>query len=85
MDMKNTHYDINVHRVMRFSAMTLLLSCSLPAMGRDYFDPGLLSLSGGQSATTVDLTTFETAGQIPADQPVRQPARWGQFGSLALA
>lgn len=66
MDMKNTHNDVNVHRVMRFSAVTLLLSCALPAVGRDYFDPGLLSLPGGQSATSVDLTTFETAGQIPA-------------------
>ncbi|NCG54505.1 fimbria/pilus outer membrane usher protein [Serratia fonticola] len=43
---------------------SLLLSGALPAWGRDYFDPGLLSLHGSPS-TAVDLSAFETAGQIP--------------------
>ncbi|MFV8758272.1 FimD/PapC N-terminal domain-containing protein, partial [Yersinia enterocolitica] len=41
------------------------LTATTPASARDYFDPGLLALTGGQSATT-DLSAFETAGQIPA-------------------
>lgn len=42
-----------------------LLASSCPVMARDYFDPGLLSLGGTQPAT-VDLSAFETAGQIPS-------------------
>ncbi|WP_237657395.1 fimbria/pilus outer membrane usher protein [Serratia fonticola] len=42
----------------------VLLVSGCPALARDYFDPGLLSLSGSQ-ATAVDLSSFETAGQIP--------------------
>ncbi|WP_246201598.1 fimbria/pilus outer membrane usher protein [Budvicia diplopodorum] len=67
--MKNNQSDHGINpRVpmrLRFSVITLLLACALPALGKDYFDSGLLQLSGGQSATTVDLTTFESAGQIP--------------------
>ncbi|HDR2753028.1 TPA: fimbrial biogenesis outer membrane usher protein [Enterobacter asburiae] len=43
---------------------TLLLVGTFPAWGRDYFEPGLLSLGGGISSTT-DLSAFETAGQVP--------------------
>ncbi|AHG18915.1 fimbrial assembly protein [Chania multitudinisentens RB-25] len=42
---------------------TLLVS-GTPAVARDYFDPGLLSL-GGTNAATVDLTSFETSGKTP--------------------
>lgn len=45
-------------------AGSLLLSCAFPVWGRDYFDPDLLTLIGGQSATA-DLSAFETAGHIP--------------------
>lgn len=41
----------------------LLLAKTFPVSARDYFDPGLLSLGGAQSATT-DLSAFESAGQI---------------------
>lgn len=41
---------------------TLLVSCS--AMARDYFDPGLLTLSGVQPSE-IDLSLFETPGKIP--------------------
>lgn len=47
----------------KMAAAALLLN-DMPAQARDYFDPGLLSLGGGQ-ATTTDLSGFETAGQIP--------------------
>lgn len=43
---------------------SLLLFEVLPVWGRDYFDPGLLSLYGSPT-TAVDLSAFETAGQIP--------------------
>ena len=43
---------------------SLLLFKVLPVWGRDYFDPGLLSLYGSPT-TAVDLSAFETAGQIP--------------------
>lgn len=46
------------------TAATLLVG-SCPALARDYFDPGLLSLGGTQVAA-IDLSTFETAGQIPS-------------------
>jgi outer membrane usher protein len=45
-------------------AGTVLLIGSSPTIAQDYFDPGLLKLSGAQSAAT-DLSAFETAGQIP--------------------
>ena len=41
-----------------------LLAAATPANARDYFDPGLLALMGGQAATT-DLSAFETSGHIP--------------------
>ncbi|SUB82572.1 fimbria/pilus outer membrane usher protein [Pragia fontium] len=67
MDMKNNKlsHDGNLYLCKRFNVISLLLTCALPALGRDYFDPGLLSLSGDQHAAMVDLTTFETAGQLP--------------------
>lgn len=49
--------------LLNLTAVGLLVS-GMPAMARDYFDPGLLSL-GGSQITTVDLSNFETAGQIP--------------------
>ncbi|MFI8415336.1 fimbria/pilus outer membrane usher protein [Serratia sp. NPDC078593] len=42
----------------------LIISGVLPAWGRDYFDPGLLRINGQQGAQSVDLSQFETAGQI---------------------
>lgn len=42
----------------------VLLVSSLPSTARDYFDPALLSLTGGQAITT-DLSIFETADQVP--------------------
>lgn len=45
------------------TAAALLVSGG-PAQARDYFDPGLLSLSGTQVAAT-DLSAFETSGKIP--------------------
>jgi len=45
-------------------ATALVLTGSLPAWGNDYFDPGLLTLTGEQGITT-DLSIFETSGQIP--------------------
>ena len=41
-----------------------LIAGTSPAWGRDYFDPALLSLGGGQEAVT-DLSAFESAGQTP--------------------
>jgi outer membrane usher protein len=49
--------------VPTLTAAALLVSGS-PAQARDYFDPGLLSLSGDQVAAT-DLSAFETSGKIP--------------------
>lgn len=51
---------------MRLSmlASMVLLACITPAEARDYFDPGLLTLSGVQLAD-IDLSAFETAGQVP--------------------
>ncbi len=43
---------------------SLLAVSALPAWGRDYFDPALLSLGGNQGAVT-DLSAFESAGQVP--------------------
>lgn len=43
---------------------SLLAGSALPAFGRDYFDPALLSLGGKQGAVS-DLSAFESAGQIP--------------------
>lgn len=42
----------------------ILFTSVLPAWGRDYFDAGLLMLDQEQSAK-VDLTQFETTGQVP--------------------
>ncbi|EPE4835441.1 fimbria/pilus outer membrane usher protein [Yersinia enterocolitica] len=42
----------------------VFLAGTSTAESRDYFDPGLLSLTGGQ-AVAIDLSAFETAGQIP--------------------
>lgn len=49
---------------MAMTAIALFVSHP-SAMAKDYFDPGLLSLNGDQLAA-VDLSDFETAGQIPA-------------------
>ncbi|WP_145536083.1 fimbria/pilus outer membrane usher protein [Yersinia thracica] len=53
---------------MRFlpsAAGAILLVSASPVWSKDYFDPGLLTLSGGQVAD-IDLSQFETSGQIPA-------------------
>lgn len=42
----------------------LLLTGTLPASARDYFDPALLALAGDQ-AVTADLSSYETAGRVP--------------------
>ncbi|WP_411704586.1 fimbria/pilus outer membrane usher protein [Edaphovirga cremea] len=58
---KSQHTEFSLFPVL---AGAVLLAGGGPAIARDYFDPGLLSLGGAQSATT-DLSAFETAGQIP--------------------
>lgn len=45
-------------------AGSLLFTIMPIAWGRDYFDPALLAL-GGDQATVTDLSSFETAGNIP--------------------
>ncbi|OMQ23857.1 fimbrial assembly protein [Serratia oryzae] len=59
---------MNIHRiVMVLSPIfmgSLLITGVTPAWGRDYFDPALLSLTGNR-ATVMDLSAFETSGQIP--------------------
>ncbi|MFC0228354.1 fimbria/pilus outer membrane usher protein [Serratia aquatilis] len=52
--------DCAVFRLLAVS--TVLVSFS--AMARDYFDPGLLTLSGVQPSE-IDLSLFETPGKIP--------------------
>uniref|UniRef100_A0A182SQJ5 Uncharacterized protein n=1 Tax=Anopheles maculatus TaxID=74869 RepID=A0A182SQJ5_9DIPT len=42
----------------------LLLTGTVPASARDYFDPALLALAGDQAVTT-DLSSYETAGRVP--------------------
>lgn len=59
---------MNIHP-LTLALSPLLVGCVLltdtsPAWGRDYFDPALLSLSGGPDAVT-DLSAFERAGQTP--------------------
>lgn len=47
-------------------ALASLLACgALPAWGRDYFNPALLSLGGSQETVT-DLSAFESAGRTPS-------------------
>lgn len=52
-------------RLFPSAAGAILLVSASPAWSKDYFDPGLLTLSGGQVAD-IDLSQFETSGQIPA-------------------
>ncbi|OMQ21887.1 fimbria/pilus outer membrane usher protein [Serratia oryzae] len=59
--MTTRHTDFTLLPVL--AGATLLVS-GTPAVARDYFDPGLLSLSGTDAAT-VDLSTFETSGKTP--------------------
>ncbi|NCG54959.1 fimbria/pilus outer membrane usher protein [Serratia fonticola] len=71
-DERNVHCNkVSCHKVCLYNAAfsptlvgALLLAGTLPAWGRDYFEPGLLTLGGGVASTT-DLSAFETAGQVP--------------------
>ncbi|EHH6605185.1 fimbrial biogenesis outer membrane usher protein [Escherichia coli] len=45
--------------------IALVSSGTFPAFAKDYFDPGLLSLGGGQESVA-DLSVFETSGKVPA-------------------
>jgi outer membrane usher protein len=60
--MKKRHSDTILLPVL---ASVALLTHSVPVEARDYFDPGLLTLTGGQSED-IDLSNFENADHIPA-------------------
>lgn len=55
---------LNNFSLLSITITATLLVSSNSVQARDYFDPGLLSLTGDQVATT-DLSVFETAGTIP--------------------
>lgn len=58
--MKNSHSGT----IMARALSAWLVCASIPAWGKEYFDPRLLSIDG-QSVTT-DLSAFENSGHIPA-------------------
>lgn len=49
-----------------YMALALVMGCSLPALGRDYFDPSLLVSCDNCDAPKADLEQFETAGSQAA-------------------
>jgi outer membrane usher protein len=59
--MKKRHYHITRLSVL---ASLMLIARMETAIARDYFDPGLLTLTGSQSAD-IDLSAFETSGRTP--------------------